>query len=854
MEWKEYVDLIISSQTPLDGISLRFGNSEAVLSPVVKASILMLEDMIASQGKKNIFVFPDVEHFSYEFLLAKVISNITAGKIKMLYDPYRFELGQKLKYMNCIVEFVGCGIDEWDKTERIHFRVKDNMLVGVPVSRAPYFQVVESKRLSTYRAYCKAQKMEASSQNETLRQIRDHKTHLDSSVFYVSEIKATKEFLSGATLDGKKISDILYLAHANGDGEISNLSSGQMTGNPALIIASDLYSVINAAVKGVRIQSVIINISQPNAIEKQLDAFDELASYDFPIVCITDTANSFDNGSLVDRGYNEWRWDKDSLTDSLYFSGNENHANVIVKNCALQKIKYISIDGPEASEAIHLMYKHKAEIEEHSSVLISVFEKLFSLVFTALRNSIPIKETDAERFADVLDDCSEKLEKEKKYIAKELYDDIFLVILNLKIFLNNDYRNKKHQAICDLLMDNDYASVCIVISDRQDKTAYKKYWTNWCSENNSNIHITVMYPQEYQSLTGQCFDVTIVVGWLSNKIMRNVIYKFDSNEYIILTYEYEERWKKSHTREWRRKLDSSNNANIVKKSFSHSKREINVATFERHDEIKESAETTAIDELADIEQLILANKYRRYSFSSNATADIIDAYPISFVGGLLAFYRSGHKIVTVTDIIKQNGNKIHSKLPEALNVGDFIVIREAQRDIIRELADRILSKEGKSGIRDIAHMWKESLEVELIFSSVEEIYQKLKEVGCKKDYVTVKNWITNSELIIPQDKEDLLNIAVATNDEVLLEKVELIYAAGSEVRAAHTKAGRLLSERLKIKIAERLQEMGELDQYNVWEPITIQLEDIGNVKILKVIDIGSMVAVESVNTNRLLSE
>ena len=130
----------------------------------------------------------------------------------------------------------------------------------------------------------------------------------------------------------------------------------------------------------------------------------------------------------------------------------------------------------------------------------------------------------------------------------------------------------------------------------------------------------------------------------------------------------------------------------------------------------------------------------------------------------------------------------------------------------------------------------------------------LKSVGCKKDFSTVKNWLTNDELITPQDKEDLLNIAAATEDEVLLEKAELIYYAGKEVKSAHTKAGKLLSEKLKEKIGAELREIEGLDQYNIWDPIVMQLEDIGTVKILKVIDIGNKIKIDDGNTNRLISE
>ena len=232
----------------------------------------------------------------------------------------------------------------------------------------------------------------------------------------------------------------------------------------------------------------------------------------------------------------------------------------------------------------------------------------------------------------------------------------------------------------------------------------------------------------------------------------------------------------------------------------------------------------------------------------------MDAYPISFVGGYLAFYKSGHKVLVATDIIVNNGDKITNKLPEKLEVGDFVIIRESEHDIIRDLADKILERNGKSGLRNLSAKWKEALSVESLFSTPEEIFQKLCLSGCKKDYLTVKNWMTNDDLIQPNDKEDLLYIAAATGDDVLKEKLESIFEAGREVRSAHVSAGRILSQRLKNKIAEYIHSMGEIDTFNVWDPITLLLEEVGQVKIFKVIDVSSAIPVDSGNTNRLLSE
>ena len=126
--------------------------------------------------------------------------------------------------------------------------------------------------------------------------------------------------------------------------------------------------------------------------------------------------------------------------------------------------------------------------------------------------------------------------------------------------------------------------------------------------------------------------------------------------------------------------------------------------------------------------------------------------------------------------------------------------------------------------------------------------------GCKKDFVTVKNWVTNNEMIIPNEIEDLMIIARATGDDILLEMVEKILAAGKYVRSIHTKAGKILSDRLKEQIPHELQTMKEMDPYNVWDPISLNVDDIGVVKILKVIDVGELVSVETGYTNRLITE
>ena len=852
LEWNDYLKSVLNSKTVMDNIVVSSGETTIYISPIIKASILMLEDMISAQGNHNIFVFPEIERSAWEFLVSKVIFNITSGKIKMSYDPQKFREGQILKYKGCSVEFVKISEDK-DHT-RIYIRFSDGMEYGVPVELAPFFQISDSKTLSSYKRFCKVYSatdaMEALNNpengNNYLDALENHRTHLNGSVVFVSEIKTTKQFLTTATVDGRNLSEILYMAQITGDGDIVNLTAGQLSGHPAIIIASDLYAVQNAIRKGVTIQSIIFDASQPNAVEKQLDAFDDMSKYAFPVVCITDTAESFELDPLLERKYNLWRWDCDSITYDLLPEKTDSTGRR-VRNCAKHNVNYQAVPDEHISNAVRLLYRNKSVIEDQPAAAIATYEKLFSLAFTMLRCVIPLGANDKEKYRELIAGCQKTIEDTKRFLPTELYDDLSKAVTELLSLFSKSFKNNKYDAICDLVLSEKYSSICIVIPVKMDRRQHENYWETLdfpCS-------ITVMYPPELEERSDNDFDLVIVSGWFGNKVMRRIIYGFASKEYVVLAYPCEQRWEKPQTKQWKKALDNSGNGEVIKRSFSKQGRLVSASRFE-HPELPVQPEEQQ-DEFDDIESILRTNKYRQYGRTSK-TELVVDAVPVSFVGGCLAFYRTTHKVLVATDIIVNNGDNITSKTPDALEVGDFVIVRETGRDIIREIADRILEKKGIPESRKLSAKWKEALSVESLFSTPDEIHRKLRDFGCKKDYTTVRNWITNDEIIQPGDKEDLYYIAEATGDEVLKEKLDEIYEAGRDVRSAHVQAGTILSKRLKSKISEHILALGEIDSFNIWDPISIQLDDVGLVKILKIIDISEAIPVDIGNTNRLLSE
>lgn len=865
MTWSEYIDHVLSNKTAYDEILISFHGVKRNISPVVKASLIMLEDMHRAKEQYSIFVFPSIKSISHDFIIARVISGISTQGIDSAYDPHLFEQGQKLGFQDCVVIFDHCSVDENTGTERIWMSFSDGGKLAIPIKYAPFFQKVDSKRISKLETFKKKYYrnralMESGSidlEGDIVRQLKNIKTHLDGTVVYVSEIGKTKDFLRDATINGRSLSDTLYLSHMNGDGELSNIGPGQMTGHPAIAIASDLYSVINGIEKGVVVNEIVFDESLPNSVVKQLDAFDQIIQKKIPLTCITDTANSFDDKELVDRGFKEWRWNSGSITESLYNRDNNRVSGIYVRNCGQQKVHYISVENEPLCKAVDVLYSIKNDIEDKPVNVITAYNKLFYMALTMLKRIIPT-EKDATYFIDILSDCQARIEQEKRFISEELRTGL----LSVKEWLSNSLSfNSKCNALRKVLENDEIFSLCIIISKRDGKDDVMHFWRNECG---TEISIQVMYPAEYASCE-KAFDATVVSGWLGSRDMKKILYCFASAECYVLLYDYENRWKRSHIRTWKQKTDSAGNSEIVKTTLNANKMRINpedlVNTGLDNQYEEEATDNTEVysdegDELEAIEEVLRQSRYRHYESSTGSQSELVEAYPISFVGGIIAFFREGHKLIVATDIIHQRGDAVHQKLPEEISIGDFIVLREKEQksDIIRDMADIILAKEGKKGIRAIAKKWKEALSIELVFSTPDEVYKKLRENGCSKDFATVRNWIYDEDIITPKSKEDLAHIAAVTGDEVLQQKIDIVFEAGKQIKSAHIKAGRELSDRLKSEIRSTLKGMDVIDPFNIWDPVSIQVEDIGIVKILKVIDIGAVMQVEASNTNRLFAE
>jgi len=97
-------------------------------------------------------------------------------------------------------------------------------------------------------------------------------------------------------------------------------------------------------------------------------------------------------------------------------------------------------------------------------------------------------------------------------------------------------------------------------------------------------------------------------------------------------------------------------------------------------------------------------------------------------------------------------------------------------------------------------------------------------------------------------------VDASMSNNIRIEHGDQIYEAAQIVRSAHIKAGKILTALLKKKIVGVLSNYGDIDPFNIWEPMEMFIDNVGLVRILKIIDIGSPIFVDVADTNRLIEE
>lgn len=843
MSWEQYLQDLLDKKTELDDISISIdGSNYFPVPPIIKTSVL-LADGFKKTGHYNTLIFPERQISSYLYMLLRTLFNIAEERIGQTYDPANFHVGQLLKYKNHVVRFIRFDPGYEGEPAKIRVEFADRVEWETKLARAPQFQLTTTNRgLTQYRKFKKdfgADLATISNMDKCsfLSKLSDFRTHLTSTSVYIAPIGQTRELLQDTWLNNSRASDILFFGQADYEGKIAAITAGQAAGLPALTIAPNLNAAVKMIGNDHSVHSIFVQADQ-KIVDSQLSDIDLIIEAGIPLTLLSDSSGLEKLQNLECRNFCFWTWDKSSLLS--VFLETESPIATKVKNSIERTVEYLNFDCPLLDHTIRLLNEHRQIIEDTAPKLIPVRNYLYWTAFHNLRAISPV--SDSLRIQSTLKRTFEILEQEERHISQDLYSALSEVIENISLLNSGGFSLPKTEAIRDLLSNEKYP-LYVIVPIGSDKILIQQYLALPAGDR-KEIHI--LYPDEYIAFDKPSDGLAIASGWYNRKTMHKIFQANIAPKILTMLYGIEQEWKELYVQ-----LKD----NQVKERRIHNSKLLNaIGIFDAHAVALTAQEVTIPEILDEVEAIELTLSKGRYgSYRTSDSQEVVDVIPVDYVGGLRTFFRTNSKVITVTGIVQEKREGIKEKDPKALRLDDFVVERTSSKDLIREIADKILENGGQGHRRDIAEMWKETLKIMERLSGRDIVYQNLKAAGCNKKRSTIRNWLEDESMISPKDPEDIRHIAKAAGDSILHEKFEEVATASTVVRQAHIKAGHYLSGKLKQILGEKLSSFNFGYVHDISHPIDLEIETFGSVKILRIIDIGPEMQVDLNLTNRLLS-
>lgn len=856
MNWEAYEKKLIRKVNKSE-YSFMLGGMlpDDTMPPLVKASSCLLKDAASSGAKRMVIVLPENEELPCTLILEKLLRDISDGTIKNEYDPSKFEVGEIVSIGNAIVKYQGTYYNAEKKQEFIRLEMRDKkgkMIVSAPLSMIPVMQKTSSnKSLSKYADFEAERTRVAPSLEDNgnpMDRIAMVKTHLAKSTVVVTYGRRVKSLITECIVNQTPLKDIVYIAQADLEGELKVLGTGKPSGIPGLLLTSELYSVSVVAEKEQPIESINLIAENMDYVTRQLDSLDELLERDIPITIFLDSLSSMELDELIKRDFFIWRWDNQWLSQDL-LGPYETSYRRAADNLIDRTIDYVVIPDDSVSNAFSLISRNKALAETQTLVINSIFGKLFDLSFQTVRAITPFYEIDKEQIREELNGVLTSLENEKKELPQEEYQDLKEAISELKLVYKTGSTFPKILELEELFKQETYNAIYLVIPSSFNKDIIEAYWNSWLRDNCIKAKLYVCYFNDYYQFSPARDALTVVCGWYNGKRMPKILYSNRTANYVILLYQCETAWKGKKQEKWDWAIHQEDNVDICLNYLG-----IEVKDDRTQPIVPEDDSSEDIEDIDELEKYVSSIKYKKYVREATENDnDMVSVIPVFFSNNTFMFMRPGQELISITRMLREDWNDIEKKDSAAVQVGDYIVFRESGKDIIREVADLILEKSGNSDARMTSAKWKEALQLELLFSTEDEIFDKLVKLGWAKTKDTLLRWVSDDSLIAPQTKKDLDYLARATDNESTKEMIDQIYNASRIVKNAHINAGKYLSDRLKKELAHYIKkEAIDVDSY--WDSMDIQIEDIGRATVLKITDIGECEKVNYTYVGRLLQE
>jgi len=805
-------------------------------SPFVSINASFLSDLEFLEKEKITIVYPKDRYFYPALIFAKILRDVQSNG-SVLSTPINFLPGDKLVINNAVCEFlyyqnVGDETYIWIN----YGNGKQTQKIGYPVKKFYFEKTTKEAKLSSQSTYLKAMNEYKSTDSNSLSGlIKKHKLCGLRPIIIVGPTRKMYSIFANAQIDNERLGKMLNLYRFDPQ---KTIKANSPSGNPNLIFCSSLEEAsIIVEKEDLDIGSVFVDCEYISSLDDCLEDLDDIIGSNCKIIVLSPENLSIDFSPILVRDFSIFQWKKEYLVNI----DEENDLQL----ASFKKLN-ISLESFR-DEFIEKAYKEflafKNDVDNFPSVIAIAYWRFFKLITNKLAKLCYYRDTSDKNLNHYFEEL-EIYEKTKtqfdSYSLSEIKNHQLAILIRkefdsfVDILTGNVKQLEKADRVIDLLRTHNQESYAIIVPDDFYLDICKFSIISNAGETVSESLIDVITVSDYVN-SKKHFANSIVTGWYPKELMKTILFSNNADNIYVLLYGFEIPWAISSVSEWRKQYIVNDFSKINPEIITADEIQFYNFVFPEKSDVVET-----IEDIQNIQSKTLVNWQKKQTLSSNKER-IVEAAPVFFSDSSFAFYHKGKSFINITNIMYDSDDLPVFELTENLKCGDILVLRENSTDIVRQLADDMLLKSHQENARIVSKSWQESITTYAAFNncSSQDMIDKILRAGCKRNQSTIKYWIENENMICPKSLDDLRFIAIALEDDLLLDSVDNIYKAAETVKSAHIKAGRSLTDKLlscpEIQNAIRTYRDNGFCSFT---KISLRIDSVGDVVILKVVDVG----------------
>lgn len=775
---------------------------------------------LQNNSNKLCFIFPCRELITQWLTILILFKEIKEDYGKYNSENFhslnKFYPGEKLLLnSSALVEWVGI------EGNKIVIKGSKNSILKMPFENSVILSPNSSrkKKLSDVNDICLLWKDKIKTDLDKLLNIESYgnTTFNNSKIGLISKLKSF-EIISKYRINENDQKKYFSYGKINSDGTSDDESAKlQITNN---LTNLSLFLMNSNSLKTILIDGF-------NTLGERLTDFSDIDNLKIPTILITDFSefNNFDK--IKNYGFDFFVYNTASVI-------NNNHINSINSPFFSFQKKYNNYSDFKINKHICINKNiervvcllHSIRNDGSNNDLNFIHFSLIKLINLIARIShIPTK-AEISKLSQYLYTVNSKFNESKIWLGESVVQ-ISEVISVLNTILNNisEIPTEKYLKLKELMLLNSYDYV--ICSSEDEAYLLLEYFKT----SNDLIKPNVLSIADLDDkLLNDKKTRALLLGWPKTNNMKKLLFSFLFSEISFIFYQFEIKYFNDLINKYKN-ISEEIKLTLIDNGIIANEENINDIEFDRFLQMEDIVLETH-DNLIDITdfELKLDNiQYSKYSAQGSLT-ESCKAKRIDFENNTFIYASDSHKFVVINEIIESSivNPKIQNKKMDSLNSGDVIAFIDTDRDVLVELVDKNTNQNELVAVKKWTNLWKTLLRnyYYSIGNNFKKLVDDLRKCHCKKLDVTIKAWLQDDNRIGPDDDSDLISIAMLTNSDYLMDNIQIVRNAISQMTGWRMKAADFVRDKIKANLVELAN--------NSIINSSFEVPDLGTVEILKV--------------------